>query len=406
MSANRTAQEDALLSRCIQEANALGFEQVAVLDLATLQPSDQVQGMCRLEACASFNHNWGCPTGCGTLAHCRAVLERFTLGILVQTVCPSGAATEAETAQLIHTHNARFAALCDTVRLMEQEVLALTEGGCCRCENCAYPAPCPTPERMAFSACAFGLQIGAVCQANGQMDPAGQGHGASALLLFGKREPLNQILEQISLCAVEGKAGELIRWIHQALDAKIPPQRIAMAMTDHFISLETSRQPGDQDLTRLLQGARTTSRGMEVLRPYLKGNDGFYCYTAVVGTASGDLHDLGKNLVAMMLEVAGFRVVDLGIDISAEDFARAVSEDENIRLVGISCLLTTSLSEVKKIVTKLNKHPNRDRFKITVGGGATTREFALDCGADAYTHSAVDAAEYARGLLKQLYKGE
>ena len=226
------------------------------------------------------------------------------------------------------------------------------------------------------------------------------------MILFGEKGNQRQILDQIAACAIEGKAGELIRWIHQALEEGIGHQKIAMAMTEHFLAIETEKSAAEQDLSRLLAGARATSRGMEVLRPYLQGNSEFYRYTAVIGTASGDLHDLGKNLVAMMLEVAGFRVVDLGIDISPEDFARAVSADDSVRLVGVSCLLTTSLSAVEKIVAKLNRHPRRKRFKVTVGGGATNEEVAKRCGADAYTASAVDAAEYARLLLDQLKNEE
>jgi methylmalonyl-CoA mutase cobalamin-binding domain/chain len=293
------------------------------------------------------------------------------------------------------------------MRQWGEEILPMSAGGCDRCAECAYPEPCRDPENISYSVSAFGLLVNEVCRDNGVRYYYGSDKMAfTGMILFGEKEDQNEILDRIASCAIEGKAGEMIRWIHQALEGQIEPQKIAIAMTERFLTVETSKSVGEQDLSKLLQGARTTSRGMEVLRPYLQGNSEFYRYTAIIGTASGDLHDLGKNLVAMMLEVAGFRVVDLGIDISAEDFARAVSEDDSVRLVGVSCLLTTSLRAVEKIVAKLNRHPRRKGFKVTVGGGATDAYVAKRVGADAYTNSAVDAAEYAKWLLAELKKEE
>lgn len=389
------------LNRCMEEARALGFETVTELDMKTLrvctEPGEQL---------ASFDHRWGRPPGLDEPEKCREALTRYGMGILVQTLCPGDAGADA-LEQMRQLHRKRFAALCDTMWQLGETILSLADGGCDRCDTCSYPECCPTPERMRCCAAAFGLSLAAICADNpGACTSTDEHIVFTGMVLFDWKQDPEAVLRLIGSCAMEGKVGDLIRWIHQALDEGIPPQRIAMAMTERFLTEDTQYHPLERDLSRLLQGARSISRGMEVLRPYLGVDSGFYRYTAVVGTASGDLHDLGKNLVAMMLEAAGFRVVDLGIDISAEDFARAVSQDDSVRLVGISCLLTTSLAAVEKIVQKLNRHPKRKNFKVTVGGGATNELFAAHCGADAYTRSAVDAAEYARALLKELRQSQ
>lgn len=395
-----TPQGKTQLERCVEEARALGFETVAELDLNAFQVSAQMEERCKSQQCDSCDQRWGYPPELSSFRTRQEILERCTAGVLLQSRAHSAACDSDMLRQL---HRSRFIALCDTMRHLGENLLPLGEGGCDLCDDCAYPAGCPTPERIQCCASAFGLSMSELCAANHIPDSNGENPLVlTSVLLFDWRKDPDVTLRRIGRCAIAGKVGDLIRLIHQALDEKIPPQQIAMAMTEHFLTEETGYHPLEQDLSRLLQGARSISRGMEVLRPYLDVESEFYRYTAIVGTASGDLHDLGKNLVAMMLEAAGFQVVDLGIDISAEDFARAVSQDDSIRLVGVSCLLTTSLSSVEKIVQKLNRHPRRKYFKVTVGGGATNEAFAARVGADAYTRSAVDAGEYARTLLKEL----
>jgi len=408
MAQNKTVCNEQQLKKCVEFARELGFETAVALDMKTLKSKPEVREMCVVNKCASYDKKWGCPPGCGTVEQCQQMMGRYSMGVLVQTVGQLEDSWDFEgIAQAAACHKERFEKLCAMMRENGGKILPLSAGGCDLCESCAYPEPCRHPDRISYSVSAFGLLVNEVCADNGVNYYYGSDKMAfTGMILFGDREGPQGVLEQIAGCAIEGKAGELMRWIRQALEEGVEPQRIAIAMTEHFLTIETEKSRGEQDLSRLLAGARATSRGMEMLRPYLQGNSEYYRYTAVIGTASGDLHDLGKNLVAMMLEVAGFRVVDLGIDISAEDFARAVSEDDTVRLVGISCLLTTSLSAVEKIVAKLNRHPRRRHFKVTVGGGATNENVAKNCGADAYTHSAVDAAEYARELLTQLKNEE
>ena len=121
--------------------------------------------------------------------------------------------------------------------------------------------------------------------------------------------------------------------------------------------------------------------------------------TIILGTIEGDLHDVGKNLVAMMFRGAGFKVIDLGVDISEKQFLRAVKENPDVSIVCISSLLSTTNKEMKQVVKALRKNDPKHRYKIMVGGGAVTKELAEKLGADGYTDNCVDAAEMARKFI-------
>lgn len=113
----------------------------------------------------------------------------------------------------------------------------------------------------------------------------------------------------------------------------------------------------------------------------------------------GDLHDVGKNLVGLMFESAGFEVIDLGIDVSEKKFVQAVKDHPDAAIVCISSLLTTSLGNMKSIVKALNGMEERKNFRIMVGGAPVTQEFSDEIGADAYTDNAYDAAEAAKTFV-------
>ena len=118
----------------------------------------------------------------------------------------------------------------------------------------------------------------------------------------------------------------------------------------------------------------------------------------IIGTVAGDLHDIGKNLVAMMIESAGFEVIDLGVDVPVEKFIEAVRENPDVKVVGVSALLTTTMPAMKETVEALNKEDFRKDIKIMVGGAPITQEFADEIGADAYTADAATAAQVAKEL--------
>jgi 5-methyltetrahydrofolate--homocysteine methyltransferase len=145
----------------------------------------------------------------------------------------------------------------------------------------------------------------------------------------------------------------------------------------------------------MLVAARAMKNGVEVLRPHLVAAGVKPIGTVLMGTVSGDLHDIGKNLVIMMLEGTGFRVVDLGADVSPDRFVAAVRE-HSPQLVGMSALLTTTMMAMKATVEALNRAGVRDRVKVMIGGAPVTERFAREIGADIYAADASSAARRAK----------
>ena len=150
----------------------------------------------------------------------------------------------------------------------------------------------------------------------------------------------------------------------------------------------------------MLVAARAMKKGVDVLKPHLSGENDGKIGKMVMGTVYGDLHDIGKNLVIMMIESSGYEVVDLGIDVSIEKFVQA-AEDPDVTVVGVSALLTTTMPAMKEVVAALNKSPRRKDFKIMVGGAPITQEFCDEIGADVYTPDAASAGQAAKKLAME-----
>ena len=149
----------------------------------------------------------------------------------------------------------------------------------------------------------------------------------------------------------------------------------------------------------MLVAARAMKKGVDVLKPHLAGGNAGVAGKMIIGTVAGDLHDIGKNLVAMMIESAGFEVIDLGVDVPIEKFVEAVRENPDVKVVGVSALLTTTMPAMKDTVEALNTEDFRKNIKIMVGGAPITQEFADEIGADAYTADAATAAQVAKQLV-------
>jgi 5-methyltetrahydrofolate--homocysteine methyltransferase len=149
---------------------------------------------------------------------------------------------------------------------------------------------------------------------------------------------------------------------------------------------------------QVLLSARAMYAGLDLLKPLLTATaGGEYLGTVVIGTAQGDLHDIGKNLVAMMLEGAGFRVVNLGRDVAPEKFCAAV-EEHTATIVGISALMTTTMPAMKRTIDALGRAGLRDRVKVMVGGAPVSQAFADEIGADGYARDATLAVVRAKEL--------
>lgn len=154
-------------------------------------------------------------------------------------------------------------------------------------------------------------------------------------------------------------------------------------------------------LPEMLMAARAMKASMEVLRPHLVHAGVQPVGRMVIGTVQGDLHDIGKNLVAMMAEGAGFEVVDLGVDVAPEKFAAAVREHK-AQVVGMSALLTTTMTRMSDVIKTLESAGVRKEVKVIIGGAATTQDWASEIGADAYAADAATAAEKCKELVTGL----
>lgn len=147
----------------------------------------------------------------------------------------------------------------------------------------------------------------------------------------------------------------------------------------------------------MLVSAKTMEMGLEILQPLLKEDESLSRGSVLLCTVKGDVHDIGKNLVGMMLEGAGFRVTDLGVDQTVETVLEKIDE---IRpdILGLSALLTTTMPEMQKVIEELNAHGLRDRVSVMIGGAPISAKFARHIGADAYGNDAAEAVAIARSL--------
>lgn len=138
--------------------------------------------------------------------------------------------------------------------------------------------------------------------------------------------------------------------------------------------------------------------GINILKPYIKVESQGVKHTVIIGVVEGDTHDIGKNLVKIMLESAGFNVIDLGRDVTASEFISRAKE-ENAEIIVLSTLMTTSMSSMTEVINLLNQEGIRQDFKVMIGGGPISQGFANKIGADAYSVNAADAIKVARSLI-------
>jgi len=155
-------------------------------------------------------------------------------------------------------------------------------------------------------------------------------------------------------------------------------------------------QQGDWFLGELVYAGEIAKEAMGLLAPHLRADEGRQQGRVVMGTVTGDLHDLGKNIFVSYARSAGFDIVDLGVDVSAEDFAAAAREHEPVAL-GVSCLLTSCAGGIPRVIEALGSQGLRDAVKVVIGGAALTEEFARENGADAFAPDAVTGTDIVRG---------
>lgn len=207
---------------------------------------------------------------------------------------------------------------------------------------------------------------------------------------------MEAILEEISELVIDGEADDIQDKVQEALDAGISAQDILDNGLMAGINVVSEQfAAGDVFVPEVLMSAETMNSGVEVIQPLLEGENTTKIGTAIVGTVKGDLHDIGKNLVALMMRAANLEVVDLGSDVSAEEFIAAI-EEHNPDVVGLSALLTTTMNEQGRIIEAIEAAGIRDKVKVMVGGAPVTQGWADKIKADAFTADAAEAAAWAK----------
>lgn len=197
---------------------------------------------------------------------------------------------------------------------------------------------------------------------------------------------------------VAGKAKLISSVVQEALDDGSDAAEILEAMINAMGLIGDKFKNNEIFVPEMLVAARAMKKGVEVLKPHLAAGVAGAAGKVIIGTVAGDLHDIGKNLVAMMIESAGFEVIDLGVDVPVDKFVEAVNSNPDVKIVGLSALLTTTMPAMKATVEALNAQEFRSNIKIMVGGAPITAEFAQEIGADAYTPDAASAASKAKEL--------
>jgi 5-methyltetrahydrofolate--homocysteine methyltransferase len=207
------------------------------------------------------------------------------------------------------------------------------------------------------------------------------------------------ILQQMASSLYEGEDQEVAALVQQALDQGMAPGEILQGgLIAGMDEVGKDFKAGDLFVPEVLIAARAMHAGMDVLRPLLAESEIPSAGKYLIGTVEGDLHDIGKNLVRMMLEGGGFETVDLGKDVNPEAFVAAVREHQP-ELLGLSALLTTTMPAMKTTIEALEEAGLRDSVKIMVGGAPVTEAFAEEIGADAYAPDAAAAVDIARSLM-------
>jgi len=211
--------------------------------------------------------------------------------------------------------------------------------------------------------------------------------------------PLEGYLGTISRAVERGDDRQVIKIVKQALTEGLSPLDILESgLVPGIQALGKLFKDGEVYLPEVLLSCRAMDGGVKELKPYLADTDMHKKGTVVLGTVEGDLHDIGKNLVRLMLECNGFSVKDLGADVSADSFVSGARE-HGAHIIGISALLTLTMTYMPKVIKALEQAGLRHKIKVMIGGAPITREFADDIGAEGFAEDCASAVDEAKRLI-------
>ncbi len=210
---------------------------------------------------------------------------------------------------------------------------------------------------------------------------------------------MGNTMEEIFEAVIKGQRDETVANVQKALEEQLAPEDILKnALIAAMSEVGDRFEKGDFFVPEMLVAARAMQHGLNILRPLLVEADLQPEGRVVIGTVKGDLHDIGKNLVAMMLEGAGFEIIDLGSNVPPEKFAAAVRENSP-DILGMSALLTTTMPEMEKTLEALEDLGVRQNIKVMIGGAPVTDSYSEKIGADGFAADASRAVKLARTLM-------
>ena len=211
---------------------------------------------------------------------------------------------------------------------------------------------------------------------------------------------MTELYGKMAEALVAADAATVTRLVEQALEEKLTAKEILdIGLIPGMDIVGGRMKTGEMFIPEVLRCAKIMQGAMASLKPYLSEQDSVGLGTVVIGTVEGDLHDIGKNLVAMMLQGSGFNVVDIGTSVKPEEFVEAAKTNKPV-IVGMSALLTTTMPKMLETVEAFKAAGLRDQFSIMVGGAPVTQKFVDEIGADVYGANAGDAAEKASAIVK------
>ncbi|WP_273325522.1 corrinoid protein [Vallitalea guaymasensis] len=209
---------------------------------------------------------------------------------------------------------------------------------------------------------------------------------------------MNELLQNISEKLQKGKMPEVVALTEQAVSEGLDASDILNGLLDGMGVIGEKFKRNEVFVPEVLIAARAMNAGLDVIKPLLEEQGIEPVGKVIIGTVKGDLHDIGKNLVRMMMVGAGLEVIDLGVDVSPEKYIAAV-EENNPDIIAMSALLTTTMPNMKAVIDALEEKGLRDKVKVMIGGAPVTDNFAEEIGADRYTVDAASAAEVAKELI-------
>lgn len=208
-----------------------------------------------------------------------------------------------------------------------------------------------------------------------------------------------ELLQKLSDAVLEMEDEEVVALANQAIDEGVDAfEAIDKGLTDGMERAGKLFEEEEYFVPELLMCSDTLNAGLDVLKPHLKVEEGAVKHKVVLGVVEGDTHDIGKNLVKLMLETSGFEIIDVGRDIPAKQFVE-VAKKEGAEIIALSTLMTTTMKAMEEVITILKEEGIRDKFKVMVGGGPISQGFANKIGADGYSVNAAEAVRLAKSLV-------